>query len=120
MVEYFATFFSKAGWECFARMIHQDSVGTHVHALGWGYDVCQKAFCPTLRFGIVHDQVVRHLQNPTQWRYPGRRLTLRTMSQRHTQATSIARWVNRHLNSSCVKTVTSKTTCSKNHLQIAY
>lgn len=102
MVEYFATFFSRRGWDCFSDMISRDTIKTATSGIGWGYDLCQGAFCPGLGFGIVHQYVALHTNNRHAWPYPvGRRLTLRSIPERKQQETSIRRWVRTHMNSTC-------------------
>merc|ERR1712113_1054790 len=102
MVEYFATFFSKRGWDCFSDMLSRNTVNTATSAIGWGYDLCQRAFCPDLDFGVVHKYVTLHMKNTRKWSYPvGRRLTLRHLPERRHQADSVGQWVRTHMNSSC-------------------
>lgn len=102
MVEYFATFFSERGWDCFYHMISRDTVKTATSAIGWGYDLCQGAFCPGLGFGVVHEYFALYTKNPHKWSYPlGRRLTLRSIPKRRQQEASIRRWVRIHMNSTC-------------------
>lgn len=102
MIEYFTTFFSKRGWDCFSTMLSKNMANTVTRSLGWGYDLCQQAFCPELRFGVFHKYITRHTQNSHRWTYRGgRRLSLRSISERHTQERKIRQWVRIHLNTTC-------------------
>ena len=102
MVEYFATFFSKRGWDCFSDMLSRNTVNTATSAFGYGYDFCQRAFCPGLDFGIVHEYVALHVKNTHAWSNPvGRRLTLSRMPESWHQRNSVRQWVRTHMNSSC-------------------
>lgn len=103
MVEYFATLFSERGRDCFSDTIPRDTIKTATSEIGWGYDLCQGAFCPDdLGLGVVHEYLALRAKNPRAWSYPlGRRLTLRSIPERKQQEVRIRRWVRNHMNSTC-------------------
>lgn len=105
MVEFFATFFTGRAWACAMSLFAADALGTDTLGIGWGYDVCLGAACPGQRMGVVLDAQATHLKSGEGWTFPsqGRRLTLRGIDERHSQARLVREWAERTTGRRCIR-----------------